>query len=380
VEKLADACHIEIVNEDRAVKSIFFERDADNKPKSFEKRETPLLVNEPKIQKTISAKFAEQLKIGKEKYTAMVMAPLQIRGKSCGSVVLFSKSSFDRDDLALTTDIAARISTAFDNAMLFNRAQKAISLRDEFLSIASHELKTPLTPMKLQVQNLQRQLQTKPETVLNPERLSKTLVTFGRQIDRLAKLIEGLLDISRINIGKLSLNYEEFDLRSMLDEIVGRFQEQLANAGSDICIESPKQVPVVLDSFRIEQVIVNLLTNAIKFAAGKPIKISVAESQDRLVLKVADQGMGIAAEDLERIFKRFERAASATHFGGLGLGLYISQQIIEAHRGKISVESKPGDGATFIIEIPTNIERKQLPADQHVPNHTTPVVDQVVNA
>ena len=365
---MADACYINVIGDNKRVRSLLHLRDFSGNRRKFTDRDISLEAKESKIQNEIGEEFLSSLStssdelefLSAQKYVSMIEAPLQIRGNTCGTIILLSKAEFTQNQLLLTIDLAARISTALDNAVLYRSAQKAISLRDEFLSIASHELKTPLTPMKLQAQSLLRLLKTKPESVLNPEKLGKSMDVFTRQIDRLTKLIDGLLDISRINVGKLSLNYEEFDICRLVEEVVVRFQEQLANTKTTVQIDAPNTLPVVLDPFRIEQVIVNLITNAIKFAASKPIHISIASDNGRVILKIRDQGIGISTEDQSRIFQRFERAASASHFGGLGLGLYISKQILEAHHGSISVESTPGEGSTFVVDLPTNILRKDV--------------------
>ncbi len=367
-EKLADACHINVIGENKRFRSALLLRDFAGNRREFVDCEISIEAPESKLINEVSDEFlhtlatnADDLRILREQgYVSAIEMPLQIRGVTCGTMVLLSRSRFEQSQLLLAIDLAARISLTLDNAVLYRSAQKAVSLRDEFLSIASHELKTPLTPMKLQAQSLCRLLKTKPEAALNVEKLSKTMDTFTRQIDRLTKLIDGLLDISRINVGKLSLHFEEFDFRHLVEEIVGRFQEQLTNTKTSVQLDAPKGVPVLLDPFRIEQVIVNLLTNAMKFAAAKPIHISISEVDGRAILKVRDHGIGISVEDQSRIFQRFERAASAAHFGGLGLGLYISKQILEAHGGTIEVESTPGEGSTFIVNLPTNMLRKDV--------------------
>jgi signal transduction histidine kinase len=260
------------------------------------------------------------------------------------------------------------VSAAVDNWRLYQEAQLAVRVRDEFLSIASHELKTPLTPLKIQTQQLLRLMIKSPLDRLEPERVERMLRTSNRQIERLSKLIDDLLDISRINTGRLQLNPEDFDLMDILQDVKQRFSSQLVSAGCELAIEGPERLPVHLDLFRIEQVIVNLLTNAMKYGPGKPIEVVVRKEAKGFSLSVKDTGIGIAAEDLKRIFLRFERAVSSTHFGGLGLGLYIVTQILEAHGGSISVSSELSQGSTFRVNLPFRAEYPQIkPAEAPPP-------------
>jgi signal transduction histidine kinase len=161
-----------------------------------------------------------------------------------------------------------------------------------------------------------------------------------------------MLDISRISHGKLILSFEEVDLGQLATQVVASFQEQIAAVGAQCAIALEAPVVGHWDRYRLEQVLANLITNAIKYGAGKPIHLSVGTRGDLAILKVKDQGMGIPREGLERIFERFERAVTGVGIAGLGLGLYICRQIVEAHGGKISAESELGIGSTFTVEIP----------------------------
>ncbi len=355
-QQVANFCLFIVQDENSKIQSLQFPEN------TLEIREQELKNIFPRLYRKLSPttlqelniEASNQIKISGLNFQSAITVPLQIRGRQIGSILLFSANTFHEDDLLLAKDLAARIALAIDNAILYQKAQNAIKVRDEFLSIASHELKTPLTPMKLQTQALLRTLQS--AAGVPSEKFSKSLQNFNRQIDRLSNLIEGLLDISRISIGKLTLDAEDFDLRSLLDDVVHRFHEQLLNAKCSIHIDGPQSLPVTLDLFRIEQVIVNLLTNAMKYSPSKPIHISLECIDGTVTLKVKDEGIGIAKEDQERIFMRFERAVSASHFGGLGLGLYISKQILEVHGGSIEVESTPGQGSTFIVQLPQRLQ------------------------
>lgn len=236
--------------------------------------------------------------------------------------------------------------------VLADSLQEAVRLRDEFLSIASHELKTPLTSLKMQSQMRQRWIDGGNLSSAD-QKFMALLANDTRQIDRLTRLIDDMLDISRITAGKLALHPETFDLRELVRETIDRQRPQLEAAGCTVALEPGEPVLGQWDRFRIEQVITNLLTNAMKYGAGKPVAVTLARAvAGGARLTVADQGIGIAPEDQARIFDRFERAVSPSSVGGLGLGLYISRQIVEQHGGTISVESRVGQGSRFAVELP----------------------------
>lgn len=281
-----------------------------------------------------------------------IIAPIMLRQQSLGAITIGSSQpeSFDGDDIFFLMSVAQRVGVALENSRLFQEAQSAIKIRDEFLSIASHELKTPLTPLKLQIQQLQRMLSQ--NQIVEPDRMKRLLSTSNRQISRLSKLIEELLDISRLSRGQLQLELDEFCLSELIEDVAQRFGRQLEEAGCEMQLKLEKDLKVNWDLFRIEQVIVNLLTNAIKYASQKPVVIEAKRDGEDVLILVKDHGIGIAAEDQQRIFKRFERAVSKDHFGGMGLGLYIVSQILQLHNGTISVESELGHGALFQVRIP----------------------------
>ena len=229
--------------------------------------------------------------------------------------------------------------------------QSAIRLRDDFISVASHELRTPLSALQLQLQSLQRLLdKVHIESVNGP--VTKKLGTAVRQTDRLARLIESLLDVSRIACGKLEMHFEEVDLVDAVRDVVDRFRDEATRAGCEIDVSSSGPIAGRWDRLRIEQIITNLVSNSLKYARGKPIAISLNQHGDHATIAVQDEGIGIEPEKLQRIFERFERAVPTRHYGGLGLGLYIVRQIVEAHGGAVQVESRPGSGARFVISLP----------------------------
>jgi signal transduction histidine kinase len=220
----------------------------------------------------------------------------------------------------------------------------AVHARDEFLSIASHELRTPLTALRLLVDSLIRR--SRHEL---PER---HLTLIGRQADRLTELVETLLDVSRISLGHLSVQPAEGDFVAVVRQVVQRYGPMAERHGCHLIVETGEHLPGVFDAARIEQVLSNLLGNAVKFGSGKPVTVSLAASGERATITVRDQGIGISQIDQLRIFDRFERAASHRNYGGLGLGLWISRQIVDQMGGQITVTSEPGHGAAFTIDLP----------------------------
>jgi PAS domain S-box-containing protein len=233
-----------------------------------------------------------------------------------------------------------------EERMRLAHAQEALRLRDEFLSIASHELKTPLTALQLQLQSLRERLEkTEPK-------LSDKLDRAARSGERLADLIESLLDVSRIATGRFDLNPQSFDLTDALHESLERLRESAARARCELSVTADPAIVGTWDKLRLEQVINNLLSNALKYAAGTPIHVTLRQEGDTAVLEVCDKGPGIPEAALPRIFDRFERAAAMHHYGGLGLGLYVVREIIKAHNGMVSVRNLPEGGACFTVRLP----------------------------
>ncbi len=257
-----------------------------------------------------------------------------------------SSRHFKPSDVAVGEELGRRVAVAVEHSRLFTNAQEAIRARDDFLSVASHELNTPLTALQLHMDILQQHAREESSKVLN------RIEHVRRQVLRLTKLIRNLLDVSRITSGKLALEYEDVDLSEVVRDAVERSEEAGRRAGS--AIEVSAHVPVIgrWDRMRIDQVVSNLLTNAIKYGEAKPIDISVESFGDVARLSVRDRGMGIPPEEQSKIFERFSRTLSAQRYGGFGLGLWIVHQIVSALGGTIEVSSRPGEGATFVVELP----------------------------
>ncbi|MBI3183787.1 MAG: HAMP domain-containing histidine kinase [Myxococcales bacterium] len=231
-------------------------------------------------------------------------------------------------------------------------AEKAVGAREEFVSIASHELRTPLTTLRLMYQGALRQVRRAGEEPFDFEKLEKTLRTCDRQVTRLERLISDMLEASRIRAGRLVLQPSPAEL----GEIVRRSLEQLAGQveASGCTVELRAEAPAagLWDEFAIEQVVTNLLTNALKYGQGKPVTIEVSATGGVGRLMVRDRGPGVAPALQAKVFEAFERAVPARHYGGLGLGLFIVKTLVEAHQGTVRLESTPGEGATFLVELP----------------------------
>jgi PAS domain S-box-containing protein len=280
-----------------------------------------------------------------------LVVPLRSRGGRLGSLVLIMSGS-RCPDAALAQELAHHAAMAIDNASLYREAQQAVRARDDFLSIASHELRTPLTPLRLQIGDLldrarARELQAQPA-----EKVTARLESVSRQVDRVARLVSNLLDVSRIMAGRVALEREPVELVSLVREVLERADPEVQRGRYQVRLEATPPLIGRWDRLRIEQVVTNLVSNALKYGEGKPIELCVQRKDGEALLQVRDHGIGVAPDQVERIFGRFERAVSARSYGGMGLGLYIVRRFVEAHGGTVRVESRLGEGSTFIVELP----------------------------
>lgn len=231
-------------------------------------------------------------------------------------------------------------------------AEDAVGLRDEFLSVASHELRTPLASLHLGVQSLLHMMRLPSGQAPDPAVLQRTLEVAGRQTERLSRLVNDLLDVSRLQAGRLVLEREELDLVALAREVLEHSEPQLSAADCPVAYSAGEPVVGRWDRSRLDQVLANLLSNAAKYGASEPVEVTVRAQAGRATVVVRDHGIGIDPARQEQIFERFGRAVSSRHYAGLGLGLYIVRRIVEAHGGTISVDSDLGDGATFTVELP----------------------------
>jgi signal transduction histidine kinase len=230
------------------------------------------------------------------------------------------------------------------------KLERAVQARDMFLSIASHELKTPLTPLTLQLQSIVR-LAEKGDGKLSVEKVKEKVGKAGYQVAHLERLVDNLLDVSRLSENRLVLDLETLDLGALVEAIVERFRPELEATGTTVKVDAARATGS-WDRLRLDQVITNLLTNALKYGGGKPVAVEVRSTDDGARLRVRDHGIGIAPRDQARIFGRFERAVSDHNYGGFGLGLWIARQLVEAMGGKIELESREGEGSTFTVVVP----------------------------
>jgi signal transduction histidine kinase len=236
-----------------------------------------------------------------------------------------------------------------DLKLLQESLRQADRLKEDFLSMASHEFRTPLTALRLQAELLR---QRSPKAVPTDERLVRPLSIMDRQIDRMEGLLGTLFDISRINAGKFTLELASMDLAELVGEVAERFRSEAEAAGTEIRVRL-RSVLGSWDRSRLDQVITNLVGNAIKYGNRQPVEVEVLEQDGAAILVVRDRGIGIEPGNLPRLFDRFERGSNTTGIQGLGLGLWITRKVVEAHGGRVTVESAPDTGSTFTVVLPS---------------------------
>jgi signal transduction histidine kinase len=286
---------------------------------------------------------------------SIMIVPLNARGRTIGSMALISGDParrFTSDELRFTEDLAQRTAMAIDNSRLYQRAQEIAQVQEEFISIASHELKTPLTTIKGYVQLLLRQV-SRPDP--SRERMAPLLDELDRQVRRLEELVSDLLDVSRIEQGRLELRVEPMDLVQLGAEVVLRFESAPERTPAhQLVLDAPATVTGVWDPARLDQVITNLLSNALKYSPdGGEVRLSIRQAGDVAEITVSDQGIGFASSERHRLFQPFMRGlGTPSTIGGTGLGLYIARRIVERHGGTITGDGAPGRGATFCVRVP----------------------------
>ncbi len=234
----------------------------------------------------------------------------------------------------------------------FSALEQAVKARDEFLSIASHELKTPLASLRLQAQSLLRSARGQSARVLDDAQVQRKLELLDRNAERIVVLVERLLDINRVTSGKLQLTREHVDVVEIVKQTLSVMDDMFRATKTPITVDAPPRLDGNWDRDRLEAVVGNLVSNAVRYGAGKPVRIELVDDGTRAVLRVIDMGIGISAQDMPRIFGRFERAVTETHGGGLGVGLWLAKQIVEAHGGTIGVTSELLQGSTFTVILP----------------------------
>ncbi|AZZ36647.1 hypothetical protein CIK05_07540 [Bdellovibrio sp. qaytius] len=320
----------------------------------FDKAEADRLVE--KDRATLASR--KVLDIPEEKIQTRLKGERLLRTKK---ITLYDEHGDPEFLLGISEDITEKKQAEAQHRLLLQEqaarteAEKMIQQRDDFISIAAHELRTPLTSISLQNQLIGKLLPTL-DLSAGFQKITTLTQNCQMQIERLSKLVENLLDVTRVTTGRFVLDKTEVNLSELVVRIHKGLEAESNKSKCRVDLNLEPELIGYWDAARIEQVLVNLVSNAMKFGAGEPIDVStrIASNSDGkfAVLKVKDQGMGISQEDQARLFNRFERAVSINSFGGLGLGLYISKQIATAHGGRIRVESEPGQGASFIVELP----------------------------
>ncbi|MEW5847390.1 MAG: ATP-binding protein [Myxococcota bacterium] len=242
----------------------------------------------------------------------------------------------------------------------------AVRLRDEFMLVAAHELRTPLTGLLLNLESLVQSLSRGEERLVNRERALKKSVSAAAQARRLSILVERILDVTGLASEKLALQLGECDLGQMASEVVDGMREQARATGCELLLRVAGENTGTFDRARMQQVLTALIANALKYGAGKPVEVAVTGESDSIRLSVSDQGIGLRAEDAERIFGRFERVAARVNYAGLGIGLFVARRIVDAHHGHIEVQSAPDKGATFVVTLPREARDSAACSDREV--------------
>ena len=319
----------------------------------------PRLISEvPDEMLVASARDAEHLQVMRDLHVRSAMiVPLQARGRTLGAITFVAAESdrrYDAEDLTVAADLAHRAALAIDNARLLDEARQAARARDDFLSIASHELRNPLNALQLVVTGMSRAVSARPEQV-DADWVGARLSRMSAQVSRLVDLVDRLLDVSRLSSGPPVLEPERLDLAALAREVAERHGEQLASG--QLRLSGDEVVVGEWDRLRLDHVLSNLLSNAVKYGDGKPIDLEVSDLGERARIVVQDRGIGIPAELRPRIFERFQRGTVGRRYDGFGLGLWIARRAVEASGGTLRFESEPGEGARFEVELP-----KRLPA------------------
>ncbi|MEW6055200.1 MAG: ATP-binding protein [Bdellovibrionota bacterium] len=280
---------------------------------------------------------------------------LEARNRVIGILTLGVTSPERRQglqDRELVHGLAGRSALAIDNAILYRDANEAIHARHEFVSVASHELKTPLSALYSYVQLIERALQSQ---IVEKNKLQLLSQNAEKQCKRVIKFVQQLLDVSYLEHRNFRLELENVDLCEVVHDVVKRVRASSSSGQNAFILALPKSLMGRFDRIRIEQILTNLISNAVKYGENKPVEISIEQRLATVCIEVRDHGIGISSDQQKRIFQRFERAVSSRSYAGTGLGLWITSQIVEAHGGTIRVESKPKEGSTFIVELPLKV-------------------------
>jgi PAS domain S-box-containing protein len=328
---MGDACAIDLLGNGQPRRLVFVAREG---TESF----TPELH---------TAVMAGHSTIYSTRALSCMGVPLVVKDAVAGAMTFIGspKRPYRKTDLELAESLARRVALSLENASLYRQAQEALQSRDEFLTIAAHEIRGPVTSIHLAVQGLQRR-------TVSAAAMPELLDIIEREDRRLARFVDELMDLGKIQSGQVYLNLEEVDLGDVVRRAVSSLRAEVTASRSALSITTEGRPVGQWDKNGLQQVVTNLLSNAIKFGEGKPVAIAVREHEGRTTLQVKDHGMGICQVMLDRIFKPFERGVPVRHYGGLGLGLFITRTIVESLGGVVRVESQPNEGSTFTVELP----------------------------
>jgi PAS domain S-box-containing protein len=296
--------------------------------------------------------YEKLIELNLQSYIAI---PLEVRGEVIGGFLLASNEPdklYTKEDLDFMNEIGRACAIAIDNSLLYRETKRAVKAREDFISVASHELRTPLTSLKMRIDLLGMLIERGKFPKEVHDALSPIVSELRPDIVKFTRLIEVLLDFSKHAGSKLHLKIENCNLSKVITEEVERLRPEFTSHKTELISNIKEKILGECDQVRVQQVVTNLLMNAMKFGNNNPVTINVTNNETEIFIEVKDQGIGISQHDLERIFQPFERAVSEKHFGGLGLGLFITKQIIERHGGKISVKSGDGHGTTFTASLP----------------------------
>jgi PAS domain S-box-containing protein len=327
---MGDACAIDLFGNGQPRRLLLVSRDG---AESFD----------PEVPSSVIAGHSTIYSMGTRSCMAV---PLLVKDFVAGSITFIGPPMhvYRKPEMEFAETIASRAALSVENARLYRKAQEALKARDEFLTIAAHEIRGPITSIHLAVQALQK-VDTPSATA------AKLLEIIEHEDRRMTRFVDELLDLGKIQSGQLYFNFEEVNLGDVVREAATSLGHELARSGSPLSITTEGNPVGQWDRYGINQVVTNLLSNAIKFGEGKPIAVSVRENHGQTAFEIQDQGIGIQPEMLDRLFKPFERGVSARNYGGLGLGLFIAHTIVEGLGGVIRVESKPKAGSTFTVEL-----------------------------
>jgi PAS domain S-box-containing protein len=300
-----------------------------------------------------------------------MMVPLIVGQKSFGAISFVTAESgrrYDSQDLILATEIGRRASLAVENARAYTEARTAVQTRDNFLAIASHELRTPLSGLMVLMTSIVRAAHQGRLAQIGPEGLKERMLKAERQTRQLARLVDRLLDVSRLSTRDLHLEREQADLTEIARDVISRYEDALADVGGRIELNASGPILGHWDRSRIDQVVSNLIGNAVKYGGGTSVTVSLGSGiSGHARLTVRDEGPGIPVEHQERIFGQFERAAPSENVSGMGLGLWLVRRIVTAHGGAVTLDSAPGQGTTFTVILPVDQSFSEQPDENLLP-------------